>query len=188
MRPGQGRWRDVRAGRGRRLHLHLQALAAHQLHARAAMKPPAPVLPEKRSRSDDEGMRAARSRGLRLSGGAALPLTLLAQGASAATADAGRIDHAQAPVGFSAPLLRHKRLPCRTAQRSIWLEGKVSPREAASFPGQGHGCRPIPLWGRRRVGSFLLRRQVCRSKLSRTYRIRMQLMAQFQAEVPHRTL
>ena len=52
-----------------------------------------------------------------------MPLTLFAQETGAATADARRIDHTQAPVGFSAPLLRNKRLPGRTAQRAIWLGG-----------------------------------------------------------------
>ena len=70
--------------------------------------------------------------------GAALPLTLLPQRAGAATADAGRIDHAQAPIGFSASLVRHERLAGGTTERAIGLEGKVLTREAALFPGQAH--------------------------------------------------
>jgi hypothetical protein len=50
-----------------------------------------------------------------------MPLTLFAQETGAAAADARRIDHPQAPVGFSAPLVRNKRLPGRTAQCTIWL-------------------------------------------------------------------
>src|SRR6266700_193021 len=72
-----------------------------------------------------------------------------------------------------------------TAQRPIRLEGKVSARDAALFPGQGHFYWPIPLQERRRVDSLLWRREVCRCKLGRAHRIRMKLMAQFQAEVPH---
>src|SRR5258706_136980 len=142
LSPGQGGRRDVWAGRGGRLHLHHQALAAQQLHARSAMEPPAPVLPEERSRPDGEGMQQ-HAHLTRLFGGAALPLTLPPQRTGTATADAGRIDHAQASIGFSALLMGYKRLTSRTAQRAIWLEGKVLTREAVLFPGQSHSCRPI---------------------------------------------
>jgi len=74
-----------------------------------------------------------------LLGGAALPLTLLAQGAGATAANAGRVHHAQTPIGFSAPLMGNQRLICRTAQGSVRLEGKILSREAARFPGRGNG-------------------------------------------------
>src|SRR5258708_1731962 len=108
------------------------------------MKSPTPVTPEERSRSYGERMEQ-QAYLTRLGGGAALPLTLVAQRAGAATADAGRIHHAQAPISLSAPLVGAQGLPSRTAQRAIWLESKVSTREAALFPGQGRGGFPIPL-------------------------------------------
>jgi hypothetical protein len=62
-----------------------------------------------------------------LGGSPPMPLTLFTQGTGATTADAGRIDHPQAPVGFGAPRVCNQRLPARTAQRAIGLESKVSP-------------------------------------------------------------
>ena len=94
----------VRLAESGRFHLHLHALMTHQLDARASVEPTAPVTPEERRRTDDEVDAAGRSPGAAW-GSAALPLTLFAQGTGTATADAGRIDHAQAPIGFSAPLM-----------------------------------------------------------------------------------
>jgi hypothetical protein len=74
----------------------------------------------------------------RLLGGAALPLTLLAQGRGTATTNTGRRDDAQAPIGFSALLMGNQRLASRTPQRPILLERKVLTREAVCFPGQAH--------------------------------------------------
>ena len=93
--------------------------------------------PEQGSRTDEERMQQ-HTHPTRLRGGLPMPLTLFAQGTGATTADAGRIDHAQAPIGFAAPLVGDQRLASRTAQRAIGLEGKVLPGEAARFPGQGH--------------------------------------------------
>src|SRR5258708_18386248 len=75
---------------------------------------------------------------------APLPLTLLAQGTGTTTADAGRIDHAQAAIGFSASLMGNQRLASRTTERAIRLKRKVLTREAANFPGQAHlgGAEP----------------------------------------------
>lgn len=56
LRPGQGRRRAARVGREGRRHLHLQALACEQLHARPPMLPSAPVTPEQRSRPHGKGM------------------------------------------------------------------------------------------------------------------------------------
>jgi hypothetical protein len=91
----------------------------------------------------------------RLLGGAALPLTVVAQWAGAATVVTSRIDHAQAPSGFSAPLVDTQGLSGWTTQRAIWLRDKVAPREAASFPGQGFCDRSIALCGRWRGGLLL---------------------------------
>jgi hypothetical protein len=82
-------------------------LAAHQLHARPSMKPPAPVPPEEGSRADDEWMQQ-HTHPARLGGGSAMPLTLLPQGTGTATADAGRIHHAQASIGGSRAALAQR--------------------------------------------------------------------------------
>jgi len=116
LRPGQGRRRAVRAGREGRRHLHLQTLACEQLHARPPMLPSAPVTPEQRSRP--HGKRMQQYAHLTwLLGDAALPLTLLAQRTRATTADAGRIDHTQTAIGFSAPLVDAQGLPSRNLDR-----------------------------------------------------------------------
>jgi hypothetical protein len=132
---GEGQRRDIWIGRASRLAIHLQVLAV-QLYARSPMKSPTPVTPEKRSRSHSE--RTEQQTDLkRLGSGAALPLTLVAQRAGAATANAGRIDHAQAPIGLSAPLMGTQGLPSRATQYAIRLGNKVATRKATSFPGQG---------------------------------------------------
>jgi hypothetical protein len=112
-------------------------------------------------------------------------LTGLAPRTLATLADPSRRDDRQASIHFFAPLLHTERLPGRTVQPPIWLEGEVSTREAASFPGQGHSSRSISLRGSRRVGSLLLCGQASRCKLGRAHRLRMKLMPQFQAKVPH---
>jgi hypothetical protein len=91
----------------------------------------------------------AHSRGLRLRGGVALPLTLLAQRTRAAVANAGRIHHAQTAIDLATALLGMKRLSCWTAERPIRLEREVGSREASRFPGGGAGRWPIPGGGRR---------------------------------------
>src|SRR5260370_35680105 len=136
-----------------------------------------------RSRPNDEGMQQ-HAHLARLGGGWALPLTLLAQRTGSATAEAGRIDHTQAPIGFSAPLVDAQGLAGRTAERAIWLGNKVSPREAAMFPGQGLCDWAIPLHGSRGEGLLLFCGEVCRSKVGRAHRLRMQLMAKLQAQGP----
>ena len=90
-----------------RLHLKLDALGTKEVHARAPVYLSAPVMPEERLPSDDEGMEEHADL-TRLCCGAAIPLALLAQRTRAATTDAGRIDHAQAAIGFSTPLMRHQ--------------------------------------------------------------------------------
>src|SRR5713226_8357388 len=118
------------------------------------MVPTTPITPEQGRGTNDEGMQQ-HAHLARLGGGPALPLTLFKQRAGTTTANTGRIDHTQAPVGFSAPLMHNQRLASRTAQRAIGLEGKVLTREAASFPGQTHLGGSIARggsrvrWGRR---------------------------------------
>src|SRR5258708_2424002 len=180
---GQGRRSEIRAGREPLLSLYLHTLGTQQLSAHPSMVPTTPISPEQGRGTDNKGMQEHTDLA-RLGGSAALPLTLFPQGTGATTADAGRIDHTQAPVGFSAPLMRDKWLVGRTAQRAIGLESKVSPGEAALFPGKGYFCWPVSLRGRRRERLFW-RRQESRSKLGGAHRIRGKLMAQFQAQVPH---
>ena len=134
--PGKRRRLDGWIDRDPGLHLDLHALLTKQIHACTSMVPTTPIPPGQGRRTDDEWMQQ-HTHPTRLGGGSAMPLTLSPAGTGATTANASRIDHAQATVGFSAPLVRNKRLPGRTAQRSIRLEGIVSPREAALFPGQG---------------------------------------------------
>src|SRR5258708_61165 len=111
---GKGRRLDGQASGGGRSDLYLDALMAQQLHARTSVVPTAPVTPEHRFRPDDERMQE-HTHLARLGGGVAIPLTLLAQGTGTTTADAGRIDHAQAPIGFSTPLMDNQRLASGTA-------------------------------------------------------------------------
>jgi len=86
----------------------------------------------------------ARSRGLRLRGLAAIPLTLLAQWAGATTADAGCIHHTQAPIGLPTPLMGVKLLPCWTPECPIGLERKSLAGEATCLPGSSSGEWTIP--------------------------------------------
>lgn len=131
---GKGRRRGGWSGRAPQLRLDRHALVARQLDTCPPMQPSIPVPPQERSSPHGERMQQ-HAHLARLGGGAAIPLTLLAKRTGTTTTDAGRIDHTQAPVGFSAPLMRNKRLASRTAQCAIRLEGKVLPREAALFPG-----------------------------------------------------
>ena len=164
--------------------LHLHPLTAQQLDAGASMLSATPIEPEERSRTDDERVEQ-HTHLARLFGGAALPLTLLAQRTGTATADAGCIHQAQTPIGFWASLVRMKRLPCWATQRPIWLEGKVSTREPTLFPGQSDIWWPISWCGRRKVGHFFVPWRTRRGKLGGAHRIRMQVMTQFQTQVPH---
>src|SRR5690242_1959336 len=95
---------------------------------------PAPIVPEKWSRPNLERMQQD-ARLPRFRRGSAIPLTLLTQWTGATTVDAGCIDDAQAPIGFSTLLLVMQGLPCRTAYGAIGLESKVLSREVSSLPG-----------------------------------------------------
>jgi hypothetical protein len=68
---------------------------------------------------------AGRSRGLRLARFAPLPLTLVAQRAGTATANAGSIHHPQTAINLSALLMRDQRAPSRAAQGPIRLEKEI---------------------------------------------------------------
>lgn len=107
LRTGQDHVRRAWRSGGRRRQAHLDALVSHELHTGAPVFSPAPVAPEQRCRSDDKRMQKhTHLAGLR--GSAAILLTLVAQGTGTTTADAGRIEDAQASIGFLAPLVYHK--------------------------------------------------------------------------------
>jgi hypothetical protein len=119
LRAGENGERSVRRRRSkRRMNLNLQTLTAHNLNAGPTIQPPTPIPPEDRCRPDGEGMQEDAHLA-RLDRGAPIPLTLLAQRTGTATVDAGSIDHAQTPIGFSASLLQNQRLSSRTTQRPI---------------------------------------------------------------------
>jgi len=77
LRTGQGGRGDVWTGRAGLIHLYLHALVTQELDAHTPMKPSAPVSPEQGSRTDHQGMQQYAHLA-RLSGDAALPLTLFA--------------------------------------------------------------------------------------------------------------
>src|SRR5579875_3657329 len=150
--PGEPKARPLRPRKDRRpgaalagwtLHLpDLDLLITYQLHTSSPMLPAAPVIPEERRSCDREGMQQDTDLS-RLCGGSAIPLTLLAQGTGPTTANAGSIDDAQAPIGFSALFMWEQFLVGRATQRAIGLESKVLAREAARFPEQAHVRRSI---------------------------------------------
>jgi hypothetical protein len=112
---------------------HLDALMAHEVHAGAPMFSAAPILPQERGRIHLERMEQHADLAW-LGGRAAIPLTLVAQGAGTTTTHAGPIDHAQASISLSTRLLGDQRLPCWTWKRPIGLERKVLSREPTGFP------------------------------------------------------
>jgi hypothetical protein len=124
---------------------------SHKLLAGPSMLSPIPVMPEE-GRATNEERVEQHAHLTRFGSCFTIPLTLLAQRAGAATMDAGGIHHTQAAIGFLAPLIDTKRLPSRTAQRPIWLEGKVATRKASLFPGRGDSWRSISCYRRWDVG------------------------------------
>ena len=113
--------------------------------------------------------------------GISLPLTRLSQRAGATTADAGRIHYPEASIGFSTLFVRNQRLTSGTVHCSVRLEGKVLPREAASFEGCGNRRLAIA------PGRGLLRFGLGHSsrKLGGAHLCRLKLMPQFQAHIPN---
>src|SRR6266487_1824851 len=175
--------RGSRAGSKSLLHLHDHLLLPKQVHAGSAMPCAERVPPEQRSRSDREGMQEHTHLPW-LRGRLSLPLALLTQRAGAATANAGGVDHTQAPIGFPTPLVCRQLLRCGTAQGAIGLQGKVATREATGFPGQSDFGGSIPLHRGSHVGSRSLPSQVSRGKRGGAHRIWEQVMAQFQPQIP----
>ena len=147
--PREARVRPLRAGEDDSLllwsgwpalvHLDLDALVSQEVHACSSMLSSAPVTPEQGSRTDFErGEQHTHLAGF--SCVPPMPLTLLAHRTGTATAETGRIDHTQAPIGLWTLLVCRKLLPSWTAQRAIWLE---SPR-LARRSGLASRARPLP--------------------------------------------
>ena len=99
------RWVAGRCERG--MHLHIQALMAHQLDTGSTRAPATPISPQQWLGANHLGMQK-QAHLARLRGGMSLPLTLLAQRAGTTAANAGSIDQAETPVGLRAPFLHHQ--------------------------------------------------------------------------------
>jgi len=113
--------------------------------------------------------------------GTTMPLALRAQRAASTVADARRIHQPQAAISLATRFSRSERLPSRATQRPIGLEGKVASREAVLVEGQGHLG-----WGIARGRSCVfLGWWKSWSKFGGAQRCWLQVMAQFQAHVPH---
>ncbi len=89
--------------RSSRRQVDLHTLAAQELHAGAAMLSAGPVLPEQGVRADLERMQQ-ETHPARMPGCVSVPLTLRTLRTGTALSDPSFIDHAQAAIGFSAPL------------------------------------------------------------------------------------
>ena len=157
----------------------LNPLGAQEAHAGSAMLPATPILPEQGSRSNRERMQQ-KADPARLRRGAAMPLALLSQGTRSTLADPSRVDQTQAAISLTALFGGRERLIGGAAQGPVRLKHKVSPRETACFPGRGDRRRAIA-----RGSGLLLFGLGGGSKLGGTHRSRLQVMTQFQAQVPH---
>lgn len=169
-----------------RFHSDLHPLAPYQLQARPPLYAMAPVPPEQRRRGEGQRMQE-HAHPARLPGVPGMPLALLAQPTGTAVAYLSGIDHTQAPIGVAAMFRRRERLPGRTAQRPIRLARKVSTREAAVFPGLAWHRWSIPLCGSSR-GGLCWCSKPGGSKLGGPHRLRLEVMAPFQPQVPDPTL
>ena len=143
------------------------------------MLPATPITPEQGSRPNRERMQQ-QADPARLRRGAAMPLTLLSQGTGSTLAEPSRVDQTQAAISLTALFGCRERLIGRAAQGPVRLKHKVSPRETACFPGRGESRRAIA-----RGRDLLLFGLGGGSKLGGPHRSRLQLMPQFQAQVPH---
>lgn len=103
---------------------YLNSLVAHKLQAGASVFSATPIPPKQRGGTNLERMQQHADLAW-LFGGAAVPLTLLAQGAGATLANAGSIHDTQAPIGFSALLMWDEFLLSRAPQCPIRLKSKV---------------------------------------------------------------
>lgn len=140
LRAGKRCMQNDGSGRARAsgLRLHLHALVEKQVDAGTSMTPSTPVTPVEGSGTDGHWMQQDTHLA-RLFGRSALPLTLPAQRARTAVANAGRIDDPQTPIAFSPSLMRDQDVARRATERAIRLERKVGSGKAPRFPGSGSG-------------------------------------------------
>ncbi len=169
------------------LDVHVNALIAQELSTGPAVLSTAPVMPKQGLRTDLEGMQQ-NTDAARLLSGAATPLALLTELASATVGDTGGIDQSQGAVSLVTFFCGMKCLPGRTMQGAIGLQDKVTSAEATLFERQSHfggsiasGRSWLVIGHRRRL---IIGRRKGRSKLGGTHRPGFQLMSQFQAEIP----
>ena len=161
-------------------------LFAQELDTGASVDSTTPVLPEERRIPNDKRMEQDAHLA-RLARFAPLPLALLAQRAGAATANAGSIHHAQASISFSAVFVRNQLLVSRAPKRPIELASKVLAGKAACFPGGSGGRWTIPRrrsGGGRTSGCLRASRWESWSKLGGARRHRLQLVPQFESDIP----
>jgi hypothetical protein len=106
LRPGKdqvcGGWRS-----GGWRQAHFEALVPHELDTGPPMFSAAPIAPEQWFGADAKRMQQHADLAW-LCGSPPIPLALLTERTRAATAKAGGIDHAQAAIGFSTPLMGKK--------------------------------------------------------------------------------
>jgi hypothetical protein len=104
LRTGKDAYRAVWLGRRGLRKCDLHSLVAQQAHTGSAMLPASPITPSQGSRPNLERMQQHADLA-RLYRGFALPLTLFAERARAATANTGCIHHSQTSVSapFAAP-------------------------------------------------------------------------------------
>lgn len=124
-------------------------LMVQKLYAGPTMLSAAPILPQERSRTNWEGMQQQAHLAWFL-GGAALPLTLLTQLTRTAVANAGRIDHAQAPIrrscGVSVLPAGQRRVPSgwrgksEPVKRPVFQEVAVVGGPYPAAGGNADGC------------------------------------------------
>ena len=106
-----------------------------------------------------------------------MPLTLRTLLTRLTVGDPSFIDH----LPFLSALLEEERIPCGATHGSIWLEGKVLARIPSGFPRASDDGRFVALdW---RLSSLRLVKS--RRELGAAYRLRLQVMAEFQPQVPH---
>src|SRR5258708_32097842 len=116
----------------------------------------------------------------RLRRGAAMPLALHTPRTRSTLAKPSRVDQTQAAISLTALFGCRERLIGGGAQGPVRLKHEVSPRETACFPGRGESRRAIA-----RGRGLLLFGLGGGSKLGGTPRSRLQMMPQFQAQIPH---
>lgn len=174
--------RRLRAGRESRRKGHLNPLVSHELHTGTSVLSATPILPVQRRGTDPEGMQE-KTDPTRLCRGLSMPLTLRTLWAVAAIADPSAGEDAQTAIRFPALLGGTQRLAFWTVQHAVGLEGEIVPREAPSLPRQSNGRRAVALH-RWLLGSGLWRFCHGRGKLGGAQRLWLELMAQFESEVP----